>query len=75
MAESGYFVKNGQIMEASAFFLLLLGRLLNPALTIVLSDFSNIDTTRDGVSYVENGWFELWVMGRERGPFVQCADI
>ena len=25
--------------------------------------FSNFDTAHDGVDYVKNGWFELWVMG------------
>ena len=59
----GYFVKNCQIMEASLFFRPFLNCLLNPALTIMIFNFLNFDMAHDGVDYVENGWFELWVMG------------
>ena len=59
----GYFVKNCQIAEAILSFNLLLNCLLNPALTIVIFDFSNFDPARGGVDNVENGWFELWAMG------------
>ena len=59
----GYFVKNGQIAEGSSFSRPFLNCLLNPGLAIVNFDFSNFLTTHDGVDYVKNGWFELWVMG------------
>ena len=59
----GYFVKNGQIAESSSFFRPFLDCLLNPGLAIVIFDFSNFDTAHDGVDYVKNSWFELWVMG------------
>ena len=59
----GYFVKNGQIAEGSSFSRPFLNRLLNPGLAIAIFDFSNFDTAHDGVDYVKNGWFELWVMG------------
>ena len=76
--EVGYSVKNGQITEASSFFCPFLGCLLNPALTIIVFDFSNFDIAYDVVNYVENGWFELWVLGvsgwREREPFIQRMD-
>ena len=38
---AGYLVKNRQIAEASLFFRPFLNRLLNPALTIVIFDFSD----------------------------------
>ena len=60
---AGYSVKNGQIAEASSFFCPFLNCLLNPALTIVVFDFSNFDTAHAVINYVENGWFELWVLG------------
>ena len=59
----GYFVKNGQIVESSSFFRSFLDCLLNPGLAIVIFDFSNFDMAHDGVEYVKNGWFRLWVMG------------
>ena len=59
----GYFVKNGQMAQGSSFFRPSLNCLLNPGLAIVIFDFSNFDTVHDSVDYVENGWFELWVMG------------
>ena len=60
----GYFVKNGQIFaESRSFFRPFLNCLLNPSLAIVIFDFSNFNTAHDGVDYVKNGWFELWVMG------------
>ena len=59
----GYFVKNGQIAESSSFFRPFLNCLLNPGPAIVIFDFSNFDTSHDGVDHVKNGWFELWVMG------------
>ena len=59
----GYFVKNGQIAKGSSFFHPFLNCLLNPGLAVVIFDFSNFDTAHDGVDYVKNGWFELWVMG------------
>ena len=59
----GYFVKNSQIAESSSFFRPFPNCLLNPGLAIVIFDFSNFDTAHDGVDYVKNGWFELWVMG------------
>ena len=60
---AGYFVENRQITEASLFFRPFLNCLLNPALTIMIFNFSNFDTAHGGVDYVENDWFELWVMG------------
>ena len=59
----GYFVKNGRIAEGSSFSRPFLNCLLNPGLAIVIFDFSNFVTAHDGVNYVKNGWFELWVMG------------
>ena len=59
----GYFVKNGQIAEGSSFSRPFLNCLLNPGLAIVIFDFSNFVTAHNGVDYVKNGWFELWVMG------------
>ena len=59
----GYFVKNGQIAEGSSFFRPFLNCLRNPGLAIVIFDFSNFDMAHDGVEYVKNGWFQLWVMG------------
>lgn len=50
---AGYFVMNGQITEASSFFLHLLNCLLNPGLTIALFSISNLDTAHHGVVYVE----------------------
>ena len=54
--ERGYFVYNGQIAEASPYFLALLDRLPNPAFTIIHFEFSNFDTAHGGV---DRGWFEL----------------
>ena len=54
---------NGQIAESRSFFRLFLNCLLSPGLAIVIFDFSNFYTAHDGVDYVKNGWFELWVMG------------
>ena len=59
---AGYFVENGQIAETSSFFRPFLNCLPNPAFAIVISDFPNFGAARDVVNYVENGWFELWVM-------------
>ena len=61
--EWGYFVRNGQIAESSSFFRPFLNCLLNPGLAIVIFDSSNSVMAHDGVDYVKNGWFELWVMG------------
>ena len=73
-----YSVKNGQIPEASLFFCPFLNCLLNPTLMIIVFDFSNIDMAHDVVNYVENGWFELRVLGasgcRERERFIQRTD-
>ena len=60
---AGNFAENHQIAEASLFFRPFLNRLRNPALTIVIFNFLDFDTARDGVHYVGNGWFELWVIG------------
>ena len=64
VAEGGaeYFVENGQIAETSSLFRPFLNCLPKPAFTIVIFDFSNFDTAYDVINYVENGWFELWVM-------------
>ena len=53
----------GQIAEGSSFSCPFLNCLLNPGLVIVILNFLDFDTVHDSVDYVENGWFELWVMG------------
>ena len=51
---AGYFVWNGQVAEASPFFLPLLDCFLNLTLTIALYGVSSFGMAHGGVGYVES---------------------